>query len=91
VICSPWAGRTSYRPHAPVPLAVTGSWAQVGCQVAGQNRIVNSQVYGTRSRAAKPIRPTRLVQLLQLTCRVKGLLGVILVNDAGAEPKDIGY
>jgi hypothetical protein len=91
VICSPWAGRISYRPHAPVSLAVTGSWAQVGRQVAGQNRIVNSQGYGTRSRAARPIGPTRLAQLLQFTCRVKGFLGVILVNDAGAELKDIEY
>jgi hypothetical protein len=25
-ICSPWVGLTSYRPRAPVPLAVTGVW-----------------------------------------------------------------
>jgi hypothetical protein len=42
---------------------------------------------------AKSIRPTRLVQLRQLTCKVKGLLGITCqcINDAGAEPRDKGY
>jgi hypothetical protein len=72
---------------------VLGARARVGlcaCAIVSQIHRCTQRVLELLDKA-KSIRPTRLVQLLQLTCKVKGLLGITLINDAGAEPRDKGY